>query len=140
MSIKSYRDLDTWQVAMDLAVSVYQLVLRLPSCERFEMCSQMRRAAVSVPSNVAEGQASGPSPRYRNHVRIALGSVAELSTCVELCQRFGYVDAATASSLQAEIARTGQLLHGLENSILSKLAVKGTKLAGVVLACWWLFK
>ena len=113
MSIKSYRDLDAWQVAPR------------GSFGAVERCGR--------PS-------SGPSPRYRNHVRIALGSVAELSTCIELCQRLGYVDATTASTLQNEIARTGQLLHGLENSILRKLATKGAKLAGVVLACWWLFK
>ena len=62
MSIKSYRDLDAWKVAMDLAVSVYNAIGKLPRCERFELASQMRRAAVSVPSNVAEGQAKWGNP------------------------------------------------------------------------------
>ncbi len=140
MTIKNFRDLDAWQVAMDLAVRIYEIIGRLPACERYEIASQMRRAAVSVPSNVAEGQANGPTLRNRNHVRIALGSVAELSTCVELCLRIGYVDTTSAESLQRELERTTQLLHGLQNSILRKVAAEATKTTAVVLACWWLFK
>jgi four helix bundle protein len=140
MSIKSYRDLDAWKVAMEVAVSVYKLIERLPACERFEMCSQMRKAAVSVPSNVAEGQANGPGLRYRNHVRIASGSAAELSTCVELCVRVGYVDEATAAAIQNELARTAQLLHGLRNSIVLKITGEGAKIGAIVLTCWWLFR
>jgi four helix bundle protein len=63
---------------MSLAVVVYGVAKQLPATERFELAAQMRRAAVSVPSNVAEGQATGPGGRYRHHVRIALGSWAEL--------------------------------------------------------------
>ena len=140
MSIKNYRDLDAWQVGMDLAVSIYKFIEGLPGCERFAMASQMRRAALSVPSNVAEGQANGVTLRNRNHVRIALGSVAELSTCVELCLRVGYVDSPTASRLQDELTRTGQLLHGLQRSILRKIAAEGVKSSTIVVACWWLFK
>ena len=140
MTIKSYRDLDAWKVGMDLTVSIYKVVARLPPTERFEMCSQMRRAAVSVPSNVAEGQAYGPGLRYRNHVRIASGSVGELSTCVELCVRFGYLDESTAGRLQQELTRAAQLLHGLRNSIARKLVRETAKLTAVVLTCWWLFR
>ena len=138
MSIKSFRDLDAWCVAMDLAVRVYEVIGRLPGCERYELASQMRRAAVSVPSNVAEGQANGPGLRNRNHVRIALGSVAELSTCVELSCRLGYVDAATAAGLEDELARTRQLLHGLQRSILRQLATEGAKVVLIFSICWWL--
>lgn len=139
MSIKSYRDLDAWKVGMEVAVSIYKLVSRLPACERFEMCSQMRRAAVSVPSNVAEGQATGPGLRYRNHVRIASGSAAELSTCVELCVRVGYIDEATASPIQSDLARVAQLLNGLRKSIVVKVTGEATKIGAIVLTCWWLF-
>jgi four helix bundle protein len=69
---------------MSLAVVVYGVAKQLPATERFELAAQMRRAAVSVPSNVAEEQANGPGGRYRHHVRIALGSWAELVTHVEL--------------------------------------------------------
>ncbi len=74
---------------MDLAVKLCEVIGRLPPCERYELARQMRRAAVSVASNVADGQANGPGLRNRNHVRIALGSFAELSTCVELGFRLG---------------------------------------------------
>ena len=139
MTIRNFRDLDAWRVAMDLAVDLYKFIERLPSCERFEMASQMRRAAVSVPSNVAEGQANGATLRNRNHVRIALGSVAELSTCVELCLRIGYVESATAAKLQDELTRTQKLLHGLQNSILRKIGGEGVKIVAIVLACRWFF-
>ncbi len=139
MSIRSYRDLDAWKVSMDLTVKIYELIAQLPACERFEMCSQMRRAAVSVPSNVAEGRANGPGRRYSNHVRIASGSVAEMSTCVEICQRVSYIDAATAANLQDELARVAALLHGLRNSILRKIAAEAAKGTAIVVTCWWLF-
>ena len=137
--IKSFRDLDAWRVAMDLAVNIYKFVDRLPRCERFEMASQMRRAAVSVPSNIAEGEGHGATLRNRNHVRIAAGSVAELSTCVEICLRVGYVDSQTASTLQDELTRTRKLVHGLQNSILRRVAAEGAKAGAIILACWYLF-
>ena len=140
MSINSYRDLDAWNVAMDLTVSMYELVKKLPAWERFELCSQMQRAAVSVPSNIAEGQAYGPGLRYHNHVRIAGGSVAELSTCVEVCVRVGHIDAAVAASIQEEITRTGKLVRGLRNSLIRRSAKEAGKIGCVVLACWWLFR
>ena len=81
--IKSFRDLEAWQAAMDLCVRVYSVSQRLPSEERFGLTSQIRRASVSVPSNVAEGQSHGKNGRYIEHVRIAIGSLGELSTELE---------------------------------------------------------
>jgi four helix bundle protein len=133
MAINSFRDLDAWKVAMELTLHVYEIIGRLPQNERFEMASQMRRNAVSVPSNVAEGHACGVRKRYRNHVRIAIGSVGELVTCIELCGRLGYVDAATTTRLDAELNRTSQLLHGVLRSIRRQLAAQG--LAGLALLC-----
>src|SRR4051812_8661478 len=88
--IVSYRDLEAWQSGMELLLAVYHEA-QLPPLERFALASQLRRAAVSVPSNVAEGQASGPGARYRSHVRIALGSMAELDTLLEAVRRVEYV-------------------------------------------------
>ena len=136
--INDFRDLDAWRVAMDLAVSVYKFIERLPGCERFELASQMRRAAVSVPSNIAEGEGHGATARNRNHVRIAGGSVAELYTCVEVSQRVGYVDAQTASALQGELMRMRKLVHGLQNSLTRRIILEGTKAGAIILACWWL--
>jgi four helix bundle protein len=115
--ILSYRDLHAWQSAMELLLSMYDLIARLPRSERFELASQMRRAAVSVPSNIAEGQASGPGGRYRHHVRIALGSLAELDTQVEAAKRIGYF---TDQMLQQPLELLGQtfrLVHGLDRSL-----------------------
>ena len=124
MAIKTFRDLDVWQVGMDLVVRVYEVAKRLPQDERFGMMSQMRRAAISVPSNVAEGHACKIRRRYRNHVRIALGSVAELSTNVEAGVRLGYWDAATATKLDAEFTRMNQLLNGVLRSIWKQLVAE----------------
>ena len=84
MGIRSFRDLDAWTAAMDLACAAYDIAERLPPTERFELASQIRRAAVSIPSNIAEGHACGLRNRYRNHVRIAAGSLGELATQVEI--------------------------------------------------------
>ena len=94
--ILSFRDLDAWKAAMDLVVSAYLVAGRLPATERFELAAQMRRAAVSIPSNIAEGHASGPGGRYRHHVRIALGSLAELDTQLELAVRLRFCPARDA--------------------------------------------
>jgi four helix bundle protein len=124
MAIKSFRDLDAWRVAMDMAVCVYDIAGRLPQSERFEMASQMRRAAVSVPSNIAEGHAFRLSGRNRHHVRMALGSVAELSTCANLGNRLGYFDNDTHQELEERLTRTSQVLHGLLRSIRVQLAAR----------------
>ena len=81
--IRSYRDLDAWQVAMMLSERIYRAVARLPATERFKLSGQMRRASVSVPSNIAEGQDRGSDGRYIHHLRIACGSLGELNTHVD---------------------------------------------------------
>ena len=129
--IQSYRDLDAWRVAMDMAVRVYDIAGRLPQSERFEMASQMRRAAVSVPSNIAEGHAFRLSGRNRHHVRMALGSVEVLSTCAELGNRLGYLDAETHERLEESLTRTAQLLHGLLRSIRVRLAASNQRPTGL---------
>src|SRR5262245_30497879 len=133
--IVSYRDLEAWQSGMELLLRIYDLASQLPQVERFELASQMRRAAVSVPSNVAEGQAYGPGRRYLHHVRVALGSVGELDTHIEAIRRIGYQ---TDKSLQQAVylsAQTGRLLHGLERSLERRqLRITGLALVG----CFWI--
>jgi four helix bundle protein len=122
--ILSFRDLDAWQAAMDLVVLVYALCRQLPRTEQFGLISQMQRAAVSVPSNVAEGHANGPGGRYRWHVRTALGSVAELDTQLEVTRRLDYVTAAETNAAEQQLIRTRQLLHGLNRSLRRREATK----------------
>ena len=132
MTINNFRDLDAWKVAMELAISIYGAVDLLPLKERFEMASQMRRAALSIPSNIAEGHACKLRRRYRFHVRVALGSAAELATCIELGFRLGYWNEATAKRLDNDLARMSQLLHGVLRSIQRQLAVKAVTVVTVL--------
>ena len=111
--IQSFRDLDAWQLGMNLAVVIYGVVKGLPQGEQFGLSSQMRRAAVSVPSNIAEGQACGEDGRYIHHLRVAIGSLGELSTQIEIAARLAMLPSALASEAEEHAARTGQVLHGL---------------------------
>jgi four helix bundle protein len=133
--IRSFRDLDAWRASMKLAVEAYAVAKQLPSTERFELSAQIRRAAVSVPSNVAEGQASGFGGRYRHHVRIALGSWAELVTHLELLKLLNLIASASLGDFEAQLERTGKLLHGLHRSLKWRAAGKGI---GVLLLVGWL--
>ncbi len=122
--IRTFRDLDAWRVGMDAALATYRLTPRLPDTERYGLISQMRRAATSVPSNVAEGQARNSPKAFLHFLAIAPGSTAELDTQLELCVRLKYfVPEATADlresfgtaapaalrSARRETARTGSL-------------------------------
>ena len=101
-----------------------RLCRRLPKAEQFGLISQMQRASVSVPSNIAEGHANGPGARYRWHVRTALGSVAELDTQIEIIRRLDYLKLADIQATEQQLIRTRQLLHGLNRSLLRKQAGK----------------
>jgi four helix bundle protein len=111
--IVTFRDLDAWQVAMGLTMTAYRLAQQLPSSERFELSSQIRRAAVSVPANVAEGHSSGSPGLCIRHLRIALGSLGELSTHFEVALRLGFFQSIAVEEAEEEVTRTGQLLYGL---------------------------
>jgi four helix bundle protein len=139
MKIDSFQDLDVWNVAMDTTEKLYRIISMLPATERFELASQMRRAAVSVPSNVAEGHATGLQRRYLYHARVALGSVGELTTCIELCRRFKYISDAEAEKMQKDLARTRQLLHGVLRSLLAKIATQAVRTGLAVIGFWSLF-
>jgi four helix bundle protein len=133
--IVSYRDLEVWQSGMELLLSIYELASQLPQVERFGIASQMRRAAVSVPSNVAEGQAYGRGRRYLHHVRVALGSLAELDTQIEAVRRVGYFNEHSLQQAVHLLNQTGRLLHGLERSLKRRqMTMTGLALA----ACLWI--
>jgi len=114
--IISFRDLEAWQASMDVAESCYRMTKRLPSSEQYGLTGQMRRAAVSVASNVAEGHRR-TRPAFVHHLQIGLGSLAELETQLELAVRLGFVTTEEAASLQKSLARAGQLLHALHRSL-----------------------
>lgn len=89
--IKSYRDLEIWQEGMQLVDQMYQLTSRFPKDETYGMISQIRRAAVSIPVNIAEGYARQHRNEYRQFLHITLGSIAELETLGTIAQRVGLI-------------------------------------------------
>jgi four helix bundle protein len=110
---KSFKDLDAWLLAMDLAVEVYRSTIALPAEERFGLTAQMRSAGVSVPSNVAEGAGRLTWADFCRFLGQSRGSLNELETQVELARRLGFLSEEESSGLNAHIARTGQVLNGL---------------------------
>lgn len=115
--VKSYRDLLVWQEAMALAEAVYRFVEQLPSSERYELAAQLRRAAVSVPSNIAEGNGRGRSPSYANFLKIARGSLREIETQLLLAARLNLVAPSSTSPVLEQCDKVGRLLHGLLRSV-----------------------
>lgn len=92
--IKSYQDLDVWKKSMDVAQEIYGASRVFPAEEKFGLTSQLRRAAVSVPSNIAEGHSRKHTGEFKQFLYIAIGSVSELETQLILSERFGYIDKA----------------------------------------------
>ena len=119
MSIRSYKDLDVWQEGIELAVSVYELTDRFPKYERFGISSQMCRAAVSIPSNIAEGQCKSRK-EFLHHISHSRGSLQELDTLFVVAERRGYGDPVLLASLQDRLAVEGRLLAGLKRSLLPR--------------------
>lgn len=116
-TFKSYRDLEVWKKAMRLAKRIYQVTQKFPTEERFGLTNQLRRAVVSVPSNLAEGHArSGPGD-FSRFISIAMGSGAEAETQVLLSSALGYMNDALAQELLAELDVIGKMLRGLAKSI-----------------------
>ena len=117
--IASFRDLIVWQKAMTLAEGCYSLAATLPQREQFELGSQIRRAAASVPANIAEGHNRRGRHAYANYVGIALGSLAELESHVELAVRVGVVGISQAEPVLAQAAEVNRMLHGLAHALSS---------------------
>jgi four helix bundle protein len=111
-TITSYRDLLAWQRAMDLAELVYLITGRFPASELYGLASQMRRAAVSIPSNISEGTRHR-HPGYISRLMIALGEHAELETQALLGHRLAFISEADLADFTALATQVGQLTHGL---------------------------
>ena len=115
-TIKSYRDLEAWQLGMSFVEHVYALTASFPHEERFGLTSQLRRAAVSIPSQVAEGHQLG-TRSYRHYVMLALGSQAECETQLELAHRLKLAPHEQIEPVTTLAGRVGQVLHGLARSL-----------------------
>ena len=114
-----YRDLKVWQASMQLAGDVYRLSEQFPKHEVFGLAGQLRRSAVSVPSNIAEGQGRNSPKEFHHFLGVASGSLAELETQLILAQQPGYLtEEATRSALQIS-DEIGKMLKGLKKSLIS---------------------
>ena len=111
-----FRNLAVWQKGMDLVERVYANSEKFPRTEMYGLTSQIRRAAVSIPSNIAEGKAIG-GQNYPRHVKIALGSEAELQTHIELARRLKMMPAGEAVELIEHASEVGRMLVALLNSL-----------------------
>jgi four helix bundle protein len=119
--IQTHRDLKVWQLGMDVAEQVYDLTKAFPDCERFGLVSQLRRAAVSVPANIAEGNARSSTKEYLRHLSIPVGSLAEVETFLDLSLRLHYGQSITIQKLGEQVAEERRMLRGLQRSLQTKL-------------------
>lgn len=115
--IRDYKDLQVWQKAMDLAKSVYQLTRTFPSEEKFGLIPQMRRAAVSVPSNLAEGQARNTTGEFIQFISHAQGSLAELDTQCRLASALGFCKPADLERIGLQVSELQRMLKGLRRKL-----------------------
>ena len=118
--ITDYRDLDVWKESMDLAVDIYRATRGFPRDEMFGMTSQLRRAASSVPANIAEGFGREQTGGFVQFLRVAQGSLKELETHLLLSQRVGLMETQTANAFGERCGRLGKMLRGLIRSLQAK--------------------
>jgi four helix bundle protein len=119
---QSYRDLIAWQKAMELARLTYRVTEEFPKREIYGMAAQMRRCAVSVPSNIAEGQGRLSNLEFRKFLSNALGSLVELETQSTLAADFKYIHPLQLAELEKKAAEIGRLINGLVASINAREA------------------
>ena len=120
MSISSYRDLKVWQKALELVIGCYRLTAQFPKSETYGLSSQLQRAAVSIPANIAEGQGRESLKEYLHHLSIANGSLMELETHLLITGRLAYVTESDLAPLLAQTAEVGKMLNGLRKSLRTK--------------------
>jgi four helix bundle protein len=116
-----YRDLVAWQRAMELVARIYLATASLPPDERFGLTSQLRRAAVSIPSALAEGHARSSTKEFVRYISIAMGSLAELETQLLICTKLELMAGEVVHTLLGLCDEQSRILHGLRKSLASKL-------------------
>ena len=114
---RDYRGLSVWQRALDLVVAIYQITEGFPAAERFGLTSQLRRAAVSLPANIAEGNSRLSRAAYLNHLNVALGSLGELRALIEVSLRLQFLSETQQSNLSSRIDEVGRMLYGLRKAL-----------------------
>jgi len=121
LPVQKYEDLTVWQKAMELAAEIYGIVKLLPNEELYVLSDQMRRAAVSIPSNIAEGQERNTTKDFIKYLFIAKGSKAELETQLLICARLQYLTHSQIATAQGLLIEIGKMLNALIRSLSMKL-------------------
>ncbi len=127
MTVRRYQDLIVWQKAMDLVMRVYETTESFPRKEMFGLTNQPRRAAISIPSNIAEGQARLTTKDFMRHLSIARGSLQELETQVLISSRLNCIAESASVDLLERTAETSRLLTGLSRSLSRTMCAEGDK-------------
>jgi four helix bundle protein len=117
VGVRTYRELLAWQRAMDMVVDIYKATQRFPREEMYALTNQLRRAAVSVPSNIAEGQGRGIGREFAQYLRIAMGSIQEVETQLLLAERLSYICSSETQVLLQLTDEVGRLTRGLWKSV-----------------------
>jgi four helix bundle protein len=111
--VRSYRDLDVWQLAMETVVAAYRVTRAFPADERFGLTAQIRRAVVSIPANIAEGRSRLGPGEFRHGVSMARGSVAEVETDLAIAVALEFIEARVLTELTTQLDRLSKMLFGL---------------------------
>jgi four helix bundle protein len=122
MAVQHYRELIAWQKAMDFAEAVYSATRAFPREEQFGLTNQVRRAVVSVASNIAEGQGRGSTPDFVRFLNISTGSLQEAETQLLLAERFEYLNSTTTLGLLDISAEVGRINFGLIRSLTDRIS------------------
>jgi len=117
MAGKSYRELTVWQKAMQLVTDIYRATEKFPKAETFGLSGQVRRAVVSVPSNIAEGQGRDSAKEFLHHLSFAYGSLMETETQLQIAANLGFLAETEVIRLLDQAAEVGKLINGLSRSL-----------------------
>jgi four helix bundle protein len=120
MPLQNYRELEVWKDAVDLTVEIYELFRQLPASEKYGLCDQARRAAVSIPANIAEGYGRQHRKEYLHFLSIAHASLCELETHLIVAGRLKFISREAAKQPWNLCQRVGQMLHKLRRSLRNK--------------------
>ena len=123
MKLKSFRDLRVWQLAMELVEITYRLTKNFPKNEMYGLTSQIQRAAVSVPSNIAEGHTREHTREFLHHLSIAQASLAELDTQLEIAARLNYLETSELGPVRERVASLGKQQYALRNALLKRINI-----------------
>lgn len=117
---KPHHNLEVWKKALELVNCIYQLTIRFPNEEKFGLISQMRRCAISIPSNIAEGAARSTKKEFINYLHISQGSIAELETQLLIAQNLNFVEVNETERLLKGLDEISRMIIGLQKSLRRK--------------------